>query len=191
MAELCPCWQLSPPRPRGKGIKVQFNRENVQTSQDLCLYSVIVFNVGNGSYSLGYCSIDCPSEIRMHFIDHLVPLGFWVPADVNSIYCLSTLSLCPWVVGVFEFMAIVCHEELHTGVFLAELSDRSTEELSLKFHVGAWLSLQSCCLCVVPGCSALGCSVLELRLSLIPKGTTFLFVYLSAQITRASHQEFI
>lgn len=110
---------------------------------------------------------------------------------MNSIYCLSTLSLCPWVVGVFEFMAIVCHEELHTGIFLAELSDKSTEELSLKFRVGARLNFQSCCLCIVPSSSALGCSALELRLSFTPKGTTFLFVYLSAEITRASHQEVI
>lgn len=65
-----------PHKPGGKGIKVQFKVEMYKPLQDLCLYSVIVFNVGNDSYSLGYCIIDRRSEIRMHFIDYLAPLDF-------------------------------------------------------------------------------------------------------------------
>lgn len=105
-----------PCKPRGKGIKVQFNIDMYKPLQDLHLYPVIVFNVGNDSYSLGCCLIDCTSEIRMHFIDRLAPLDFWVLAYMNSIYWLSTLSLrflrvffpvlceCPWVVCMFELI---------------------------------------------------------------------------------------
>jgi len=82
-----------PHKPRGKGIKVQFDVEVYKPLEDLCLYSVIVFNAGNDSYSLGYCIIDCTSEIRMCFIDRLVPLDFRVLVYVNSIYCLSSRSL--------------------------------------------------------------------------------------------------
>lgn len=119
------------------GVKAwKSNRGMYKPLQDLCLYSVIVLNVGNDSYSLGYCIIDCTSEMQMHFIDHLVPLDFQVPAYVNSIYCLSTwpqllsaLCECPWVVCVFDWTYIVCEEEHHALVFLAELWQKLWEAL--------------------------------------------------------------
>lgn len=92
--------------------------------QDLCLYSVIVFNVDNDSYSLSYCSIDCPSEIRMHFIDHLVPLDFWVPADVNSIYCLSTLSLCPRLLVCLNSWPLFPWGTSHSNIFSRTLRQK-------------------------------------------------------------------
>lgn len=76
MGELFRAVSRQPREPRSKGIKVQFNAEMYKPPRDLCLYSVIVFNVGNDSNSLGYCIIDCTGEIQMHFIDRLAPLDF-------------------------------------------------------------------------------------------------------------------
>lgn len=118
--------------PHKTGGKLQFSAETFKPLWDLRLYSVIVSNVGNDSYSLGYCVIDCSSKMWMHFIDHLVPLDFelkhmWTAFIVwRCVFWLfSVLCKCPRVVCLFDCIYIVCNEEHHAVLFFAELWQKS------------------------------------------------------------------